>query len=49
MTLRKFIEKLNEAPESQKEKIVKYCGEWEAEFDFIELMDFEECVLLMLR
>jgi hypothetical protein len=48
MTLRQFIEQLNKAPESQKDKIVKYCGEWEGEITSIELSNFDGCVLLLL-
>lgn len=47
MTLREFISKLDETPESQKDKILKYCGEWEAEFDSFELMEHDGVLLLM--
>ncbi len=49
MTLREFISNLNEAPEQQKDKVLKYCGEWEAEIESIELHDFDGSVLLMLQ
>lgn len=50
MTLRQLIAELNEAPESQKDKIVKCldCGEWEAEITKVELLGFDGSVLLML-
>lgn len=48
MTLREFIAELNKAPESQKDKVVKYCGEWEAEIESIEFSEHENAVLLMI-
>ncbi len=48
MTLREVIAELNKAPESQKDKVLKYCGEWEAEIQSIELHDFDGAVLLMI-
>lgn len=48
MTLRELIAELNKAPESQKDMVVKYCGEWEAEIQSFELINCEGAVLLLI-
>ena len=42
MTLREFINKLNEVSEDRKDIPLKYCGEWEAEINKVELSYYEK-------
>lgn len=49
MTLREVIDVLNKQPNSQKDKKIKYCGEWEGTIEKIEIVEHEGCLLLMLH